>query len=180
LEYPKHNDYEIISQIREGNNEALELMFSKYSKLISKNIYKYNLYRDFDDMYQEGLMILYKSINTFDASYSKSFTRYFEQNLSRKFMTILSKKIRRYEIFKKNELYIYESNHNINHNSEYYDLLKKEIAKVLTNTENLVYTLRELKNYSILYISNKYNLDEKVIYNSLHRAKMKIKRHFNK
>ncbi len=178
--YPKHNDYEIIDLIREGNDGALELMFEKYSKLISKNIYKYNLYREYDDMHQEGLMILYKSINTFDASFSKSFTRYFEQNLERKFITILSKKIRRYEIFKKNESFIYESNHNTNQKSEYYDLLKKEIAKVLTNTENLVYTLRELKNYSITYISKNYDLNEKVIYNSLHRAKMKIKKHFNK
>ena len=180
LTYLKHNDYEIICQIREGNNEALELMFDKYSRLISKKIYRFNLYKEYEDMYQEGMMILHKSIKSFDEIYSKSFTRYFEQNLERKYITIISKKIRRREIFKNNEKYIYETNHNIYQNSVYYDLLKKEISKILTNTEYFVYTLRELNNYSIKYIREKHGLDDKVIYNSLHRAKVKIKKHFNK
>ena len=180
MTYLAHNDYEIINLIREGNDEALALMFDKYSRLISKKIFKFNLYFDYDDMYQEGMMILYKSIKAFDEVYSKSFTRYFEQNLERKFITILSKRIRRREIFKNNENYIYETNHNINQNSVYYDLLKKEIAKILTNSEYLVYTLRELNNFSIKYIRENHGLNDKEIYNSLHRAKMKIKKHFNK
>ena len=180
LTYQKHNDYEIINLIREGDNDAMELMFDKYSRLISKKIYKFNLYFEYDDMYQEGMMILYKSINTFDESYSKSFTRYFEQNLQRKYSTILTKKIRRQEIFKNNENYIYETNNNLNQNSVYYELLKKEISKILTNNEHLVYTLRELKNYSISFIKEKYGLNEKEIYNSLHRAKKKINKHFAK
>lgn len=178
MNYIKHNDYEIISQIREGNNEALELMFDKYKPLISKKIYKFNLYYDYDDMYQEGQMILFKSIECFDEKYSKTFTRYFEQNLERKYITIVSKLVRRKEIFKNNELYIFETNHYDPDNSVYFELLKKEIAKILTYTENLVYTLRELNNYSISYIQENYGLGEKVIYNSLHRAKIKIKKHF--
>ena len=180
LAYPAHNDYEIINLIREGNNEALELMFDKYSRLISKKIYKFNLYQEYDDMFQEGMMVLYKSIKSFDEIYSKSFTRYFELNLQRKYMTILSKKIRRREIFKNNELFIYETNSNVNQNSVYYDLLKKEIAKTLTNVEYLVYTLRELNNFSITYIKEKHHMSDKEIYNALHRAKVKIKKHFNK
>jgi len=180
LTYPAYNDYEIIDLIREGNNEALELMFDKYSRLISKKIYKFNLYQEYDDMFQEGMMILYKSIKSFDDSYSKTFTRYFELNLDRKYITLLSKKVRRREIFKNNELFIYETNSNVNQNSVYYDLTKKEIAKILTNSEYLVYTLRELNNYSVSYISEKHGMKDKEIYNSLHRAKAKIKKHFNK
>ena len=180
MTYQRYNDYEIINLIREGNDEALKLMFDKYSRLISKKIYKFNLYFDYDDMHQEGLMILYKSIKVFDEAYAKSFTRYFEQNLERKFSTILTKKIRRNEIFKNNENFIYETNNNVNQNSVYYDLLKKEIAKVLTYNEHLVYTLRELNNYSITYIKENHGLSEKVIYNCLHRAKVKIKKHFAK
>ncbi|KFZ26939.1 MAG: RNA polymerase sigma-H factor [Candidatus Izimaplasma bacterium HR2] len=178
MTYYKHNDYEIISQIREGNNEALELLFEKYKPLISKKIYKFNLYYDYDDMYQESLMVLFKSLERFDEKYSKTFTRYFEQNLERKFITIVTKRVRRSEIFRKNEKYIFENNHNTVHHSEYFDLVKKEITKILTNTENLVYTLRELNNYSISYIHDTYGLADKVIYNSLHRAKKKIRKHF--
>jgi RNA polymerase sporulation-specific sigma factor len=178
LNYIKHNDYEIIGQIREGNQEALELMFGKYKALISKIIYKYNLYYDYDDMFQEGQMVLYKSIMHFQDRYDKTFTRFFEQNLERKYITIISKRIRRKEIFSTNILYIYETNNNLQQNSAYFEILRKEIAKILTNTENLVYTLRELQNFSISYIKENYGLGEKEIYNSLHRAKVKIKKHF--
>lgn len=178
MNYIKHNDYEILCQIKEGNQEALELMFGKYKALISKIIYRYNLYYDFDDMFQEGQMILYKSIMQYDEAYNKTFTRFFEQNLERKYITIIGKRVRRKEIFNKNILYIYETNNDLRKNSPYFEMLRKEIAKILTNTENLVYNLRELQNFSISYIKENSGLGEKEIYNSLHRAKMKIKKHF--
>ena len=75
-----HNDFEVLYQIREGNHEALQLMFEKYNSLISKKIYKFNLAYEYDDIYQEGLMMLYKSILTYNENVGKSFTRYFEMN----------------------------------------------------------------------------------------------------
>lgn len=174
----KHNDYEIISLARGGNHEALELMFDKYSPLIYKKIYKFNLGYDREDMYQEALMLLHHSLKKFDESNNKSFTRYFEMNLERKFISIVSKRIRRQEIMEQNMPYIIEQNHCRNMNDEYFPLYLEEISKILTKTEVLVYTLRELKNYSITYIRDNYQLEEKVIYNSLYRAKSKINSHF--
>ena len=174
-----HNDFEVLYQIREGNEEALHLMFEKYKSLISKKIYKFNLVYEYEDIYQEGLMMLYKSILTYDESYTKTFTRYFEMNFERKLMTLVTKKRRRSEIFSSNELYIYEHNHNANEKTVYFELYKKEIEKVLTKEEYLVYTLRELKNYSINYISNCTSLNKKQIYNILHRSKTKIKSYFD-
>ena len=174
-----HNDFEVLYQIREGNEEALTLMFEKYKSLISKKIYKYNLMYEFEDVYQESLMMLHKSILTYNDKYSKTFTRYFEMNLERKLMTIVTKKRRRSEIFSSNELYIFEHNHNTSEKSVYFELYRKEIEKVLTKEEYLVYTLRELKNYSINYISDYTSLKTKQIYNVLHRARSKIKTHFD-
>ena len=99
-------------------------------------------------------------------------------NLERKLISIINKKVRRYEIFNSNINYIYETSSDRGENSVYYELYLKEMKKILTKTEILVYTLRELENYSIEYIKTKYRLDEKVIYNSLYRAKAKIKAHF--
>lgn len=174
----KHNDYEVLSLLLEGNEEALSLMFEKYSPLIYKMIIRFNLMYDMEDMYQESLMILHQSIKKFNPEKNKSFTRYFEMILERKFISIVTKRVRRQEILEEHKAYISEqltSNYN---QSVYIDLYRKEISKILTKTENLVYTLRELQNYSITYIKEKYDLDEKVIYNSLYRAKAKIKDHF--
>jgi len=176
--YYKHNDYEILHEIREGNHEALGLMFEKYKHLIAKNIGQFQLGYEYDDMMQEGYMILYKSITSFDMAERKTFTKYFELNLRRKFITIVSKRVRRTEIFYQHQNYIYEHNHRTSSNSVYYPLYLEEIAKILTKKEYLVYTLRELKNFSIEYIHSNYHLSNKTIYNSLHRAKAKIKAHF--
>ena len=174
----KHNDFELISLIREGNQDALEIMFEKYKPLIYKTIYKFNLMYDVDDMYQEGLMILHKSIKKFEEKFDKSFTRYFEQNLERKFISIVTMKYRRENIFKGNQHYIFESHKANVSNSVYYELMLDEISKVLTKNENLVYTLRELNNFSVQFITDNYELSEKTIYNSVYRAKKKIDSHF--
>jgi len=174
----KHNDFEIISMIKEGNEDALAVMFEKYKPLIYKMIVKFNLLYDFDDMFQEAYMMLYKSIMKFDDGMNKSFTKFFEMNLNRKFISIVTQRVRRQEIFEQNQLYLHESISHGQKNDIYLDLYLDEIAKVLTKTENLVYTLRELKNYSVQYISDKYGMSEKVIYNTLYRAKGKITNHF--
>ena len=175
----EHNDYEIIYQIKQGNQEALSLMFKKYSSFIYKKIHKFNLLYVGEDMYQEGLILLYNLCLKFDESKNKSFTRFFELSLERKYMSFITKSVRRQEIMEENASYISSQTQTTNAKSEYHELYLQEIAKILTKTENLVYTLRELKNYSIAYISENYNLDEKVIYNSLYRAKTKITKHFS-
>ena len=71
MAFIKHNDYEIIFLIREGNDEALTLMFEKYTPLIYKKISKFNLGYEAEDMYQEGLLMLYKSIRFYDFRYFK-------------------------------------------------------------------------------------------------------------
>ena len=154
-------------------------MFEKYKPLIYKKIGKFNLGYDAEDMYQEGMMVLHKSIQVFEERFGKTFTRYFEQNLERRYISIITMRSRRNNIFKSNELYIYETNNAKVSKDVYYELMVDEITKILTKNENLVYTLRELNNFSISYIKNKYGIKEKTIYNSLHRAKVKIAKHFN-
>jgi RNA polymerase sporulation-specific sigma factor len=164
--------------IREGNEEALSFMFEKYKPLIYKKIMKFNLVYDFDDMVQEAMMILYKSVLKFEDNMNKSFTMFFDLNLNRKYISIVSKRVRRQEIFEQNKFYIHETVSMSSQNDVYLDVYLDEIAKVLTKTENLVYTLRELNNYSVQFIKDNYNLGEKVIYNTLYRAKGKINKHF--
>ena len=175
----RHNDFEIISLVKEGNQEALSLMFEKYSPMIYKKIDKFNLMYDKEDIYQEASMLLYNSILKFDESKNKSFTRYFEMNLQRRFISIVTKRVRRQELLEENKYYIHEQVSSAPERDMYLELYKKELKKILTKTENLVYTLRELNNYSMTYITENYGLSEKAIYNSIYRAKAKINSHFS-
>jgi len=178
MTYVKHNDYEILKEIREGNPDALKLMFDKYQGLIAKTIRRFNLTYDYDDMMQEAYMIVHKSIRSFDPAMNKTFTRYVQLNIERRFISIVTKRVRRSEIFKHNSSYIYEHNHDTYQPSAYYELYKKEIANLLTKREYLIYTLRELRNYSIGYIATKLDIKDKTVYNCLTRARRKIREHF--
>lgn len=174
----KHNDYELINLIREGNQDALQIMFEKYSPLIYKTISKFNLMYDVEDMYQEGILKLYESIKVFDFSNGKSFTRYFQMNLTRRYVSVVTKRVRRAEIMEMNVKYIYENSQiNVDKNV-LADFYLDEIKKVLTKNEYIVYTLRELYNFSVQFITDKYDLSEKNVYNSLYRAKKKIDSYF--
>jgi len=174
----KHNDYEIIDYIKEGNQDALSLMFEKYKPLISKKIMQFNLQYQYEDMVQEAHMVLLRSLRKFDDSYNKTFTRYFEQNLHRFFISLVTKEVRRSEIYKEYEWVIHETMYRTSMNEGFKDVLLRDIEKILTKMEYMVYTLREVQNFSVEYITKTYDLDEKVVYNSLHRAKSKIKTHF--
>ncbi len=173
------DDFEILYEIKEGNQEALELMFAKYKPLIAKIIYHFNLVYDYEDMMQEGYMVLLRSIHHYNMDEDKTFTRYFELNLRRQFVSEVTKRARRKELFYQHQRFIFENNHAIYSNSVYYDLYLEELRKILSEKQYFVYVMREIKNYSIEYLEKVYKMDQKSIYNSLHRARVKIRRHFD-
>lgn len=87
------NDYELIYLVQNHRDGiALEYLFKKYKLLIWKYIHMYDVpYYERDDFLQEGYLMLNKAINLFDESKNKTFTRYFELILKRKFWALLKK-----------------------------------------------------------------------------------------
>ena len=84
--YQNYNDYELLYLIRDGNPNALNMMFRKYDTLIKKEAYE--LLEDNNkvfDLIQEGRMLLYDCINKYDDRYDISFYSYFLICLRRKF-----------------------------------------------------------------------------------------------
>merc|ERR1711879_17436 len=128
-------------------------------------------------MVQESYMLLYKSLLTYDLKYQRTFTRYFELNLERMMISYIKKSVRRAQIFYENTEYIKESNHP-NTSSIYYELYRSKIESVLTKEEYDIFMLREIKNFSVTYISETLNIPQKKVYNTVYRAKQKIKAHF--
>ncbi len=78
--------------IRQGNEEALALMVEKYRYMIAKKIGKFNLANEYDDAFQEGILVLYRSVLRFQTSFNKTFTRYYENNLENAFISLVRKK----------------------------------------------------------------------------------------
>ena len=84
--YQGWNDYELLYLIEEGNNRALNLMYLKYENFIRIKARScgFNAYQ-LDDCLQEGYLMLGQAIKTFKPQYGKSFTKYFEVVLLRRF-----------------------------------------------------------------------------------------------
>lgn len=88
----QYNDYELLYLIQENCDIALDIMFKKYVPLIKSRIRSFHIKEwNKEDFFQEGLISLYKAITTFREDKNKTFTKYFDLILQRKYIQILRK-----------------------------------------------------------------------------------------
>ena len=159
------NDYELIYLIQNHQDGiALEFLFKKYKRLIWKYIHQYDVpYYEQDDFFQEGLIMHHKAVMTFNEEKNKTFTRYFELILKRRFWALL-KRLPKHEIKEIPDIQggyiIYEEE------IEYPDLKSK--------LEIDVFEMHYLKGESIMIISQKTGYTRKQIYNAIYRIKDKL------
>lgn len=161
------NDYELIYLYKETNNEeALIKLINKYKPLIWKNIYKFYVpLSDQSDFYQEALITLVHALNTFDPIYNKTFTRYFELILYRRFIA-LKKASPKYILAPKPELLFREEPPSL---FIFFDL------KSLSDFEKKVWDLYYNERKIIKSIAEILNTNEKSIKNAIYRIKCKLK-----
>jgi len=88
----KYNDYELLYLIYEKDDIALDIMFRKYIPLIKARIKAFRIKpRNQEDFLQEGLLVLNKAIQRYNPDFKKTFTKYFDMILQRRFIQILKK-----------------------------------------------------------------------------------------
>ncbi|HOR17854.1 MAG TPA: sigma factor-like helix-turn-helix DNA-binding protein [Bacilli bacterium] len=169
----KYNDYELLYLIYEKQDEALELMFKKYESLIRTRIRDFHIKsKNYDDFFQEGLIMLKIAIETYDIYERKTFNKYFD--------LILQRKIR--EILTRESKYFYHVV--IQDNMDYLLSEVKETSfkieenwKVgLTALEKQVFEMMYESKKDISQIAKEILCDERKIYNAIYRAKKKIRR----
>ncbi|XMB71781.1 sigma-70 family RNA polymerase sigma factor [Mycoplasmatota bacterium WC30] len=173
--FRNYNDFEIVNLIKQGNEEAFNFMVNKYKYFIAKKIRTFNFADKFDDIYQEALMVLHKSILKFDESFDKTFMRYFELNLVNRLITI-KKKQNRYGEFLATKLPIL-CEYVIKEDTKSYisETEIKVALKALSEFEKMVFQTKIIEKRTIRETATKLNCNEKKIYNSLDRIKKKIK-----
>ena len=157
----KLNDYELIYLYNEGNENILEIILNKYKPLVYLLIKKMNIpYVDKEDFLQEGLMILYKCIN----SYSEDkglFFNYCNVAIKRRFFTLINKK--RQEID-----YLLTPLDNT-------PMLKEKTINYEISHSREFETLLEIKQTSIKEYAKTHNMNVKKVYNYITKLKNTIK-----
>jgi RNA polymerase sporulation-specific sigma factor len=179
MDFRNYNDFEIIDLINQGNEEALELMFEKYKYLVAKKISGFNLTDEFDDCFQEGMIVLYKSIRKFNDSRNKSFTRYFEGNLEHHFISMIRTRQRRAK-FMREKLYKLAEFEVCESPSESYS--KEDIVQALSTLsplEKTIFLSKFIQNKDVRTISAEQDIPVKKVYNAMDRIRQKIKMHLH-
>ncbi len=170
-----YDDYELIYLIREGNDDAMQVMITKYTFLIKKIVRKFNVNSQYrEDFVQEGQMTLLQALMKFDESYGKSFFKFFELMVTRRFVTLLRK-----ESMYGKTIDIITNEHEVKQQivvkEDDYVYRAEKITDNFSDLEKRIYEMFFLKNYAIEDISFELTIDKKMVYNALYRIKLKLK-----
>ena len=162
------NDYEIIYMIKYNLDEyAFAFMLKKYERFIWKKIHSMYVFEDEKiDFFQESMIVLNKAIQTFDESFNKTFTKYFELILIRKLIA-LKKETKQYVLREATFFYQIESPET---QTEHIELFFED------HNKHMVYQYYFENKRSIEYISQTLQLTKKQVYNIIYQIKQKIKK----
>ena len=85
-----NEDKILLDQINQGSNEALETLINKYKELVNMKIGKYFIIgAEKEDIYQEGMIGLYKAIKSFDTEKQNSFKTFANLCIERQLITAI-------------------------------------------------------------------------------------------
>lgn len=161
------NDYELIYLIQfEKCPIALNFLYAKYYRFIWKQIHLLHIQElEQEDFFQEGILMLYKAVKTFNESKNKTFMRYFELILKRHF----------YYLIKKLPKYVLKDESAFTQGVYYVDERIDCFLMMCSDVEKDVYQSYFIEHSAITKIAIELGKSKKQIYNTIYRIKEKYK-----
>lgn len=194
-------DEEVLSLVHQGDKEAQDYIIGKYKKIISNKAKSFFIKgADREDIMQEGMIGLYKSIWEFDKEKNVKFNVFASLCITRQMLTAIKMSTRQKHIPLNNSISL-DRTLNLQDGEEQFFIdtlielkaispeeiiIDKEektyietyINKTLSNLECKVLALY-LKGISYIEIAKKLNKDEKSVDNALQRIRKKIENRKN-
>lgn len=186
----EYNDYELVSLAKEGNEEAIEIIYQKYKPIIvskSKDLIVTASHHgiEISDIMQEGYIGLEEAINSFSENDNASFYTFAILCITRQMINYLRKSTRGRDRILNEAITIDEQvERNLKDSfdieisfitREREKVIFEKTEKILTDFENKVFKLK-VDGYTFEEIANTLSRDVKSIYNTFQRIKAKIKR----
>lgn len=186
----EYNDYELISLAKEGNEDAINIIYQKYKPIIvSKS--KEAIVRashhgiEISDIMQEGYIGLDEAINDFSETDNASFYTFAILCINRQIINylrkttggkdkILNEAVAIDEYVEKSMKDDFDAEFSLIF-KEFEKKIIKQIEISLTDFEKEVFKLK-MDGYNFDEIANTLNKDIKSIYNTFHRIKAKIRK----
>ncbi len=173
-------DEQLVAGVKQGNDEALQLLIGRYIPMISAKSSKFSPTGESEDFIQEGLIALYSAAQVFDASIS-NFSVFANVCVDRALISYYRKNFRKKQI-PSSEIVYFEDNFELAGKSspesiviekEECELLSENIKKELSESEFKI-LLSYLAGNSYETIAEKFGLSVKNVNNSMYRARRKI------
>ena len=196
--FEKMSDEQLVEQVHQGNTDALDFLITKYRLFVKSKAKSYFLIgADKEDIVQEGMIGLYKSIRDFKGDKLSSFRAFAELCITRQIITAIKTATRQKHIPLNSyvsldkPIYDEESERTLMDiiispvtddperiiiNQEDYSRLEHKMGEVLSELELQVLS-RYLAGQSYYEISGELNRHVKSIDNALQRVKRKLERH---
>jgi RNA polymerase sporulation-specific sigma factor len=190
----KDSDEELINLANGGNQDALELLMKRYKDLVNIKVNKYFIIgAEKDDIFQEGMIGLYKAIKCYDSEKQNSFKSFANMCIERQLITAIKTSNRQkhqpLNSYLSLNLSVYEEDDDttlmdvFNGNSvedpldtitrkEYYKTVENKIDKSLSTFEKQVLN-RFAKGESYVTIAEKLDAPVKSVDNAIQRIRKK-------
>ena len=188
------NDEELLLKIKNGDEKALEELINNYKEIVNMKIGKYFIVgAEKEDIFQEGMIGLYKAIKSYDPSKQNSFKTFANLCIERQLITAIKTSNRQKHLPLNSYLSLnnnaYADENNVSlidiFNSktiedpldtitkkEYYKLVEDKIEATLSDFEKEVLN-SYAKGESYVKIAEKLNAPVKSIDNAIQRIRKK-------
>ena len=188
-------EFELIKNAQSGNNEAIETLLNNHKQLVNFVTRKYFLVGgDNDDLLQEGMIALYKAINSFDLTKGIEFSTYAKTVIEHTIINAIKSDASNKNTMLNNS-YGLTNQGQINFNDDFefgYTVASNSLSpetKVIS-TEQTKDTVKQIKNclsdyelkilkfylkgYSYTQIATEIGVSSKSVDNALNRIKTKL------
>ena len=131
----------------------------------------------FEDFYQEALLILNHAINTFDENKDASFFTYFELLLERKIMRLLSNNKRHANfILADPQEFDVKDEQNLEQNFYYAEMLKSIKSIKMNDLKKKIFNEIFIEEKKVNEFVKEHDLDYKEVYNQIYLLRKKIRK----
>lgn len=199
MEYSDYNDYELISYISEGNEEANNIIIKKYEPLINAIAFKMFKYcsgtgLEKNDLVQEGMIGLNHALSHFQEQKDTTFYTFAKTCIERRMIsTVISSKRLKHKILNESLSYDNDSEdtsferifkddtmnpENIVIDIDSEDDLVRRIKKNLTDLEDSVFELM-ISGFNYREIAEILDKDVKSVDNTIQRVRNKVRKEMN-
>ena len=200
ISYKNKSDEELVNCIRQGDNDALEYLIQKYKDLVNIKVSKYFILgAEKEDIFQEGLIGLFKAIKGFKIDSEYSFKSFANLCIERQLITAIKTSNRQKHIPLNSYLSLNSNAYDDDDNSSVLEILdlnavedpldtikKKEYYKYIENkidTSLSTFEKQVLQRYSrgesYTQIAEKLDSSTKSVDNAIQRIRKKATKSLN-